>query len=342
MLIKNFQAKTIQDALDMVRSEFGNDAVVLKTDVVRDGEIKMFCVTAARDHGSAPGRSSRRHNEEPATVTTRPSAQARMLSSNRELETAILDVILPDLLQGETRDYYLRLRAHDVNPELAREICRRWQSQDEPTLESLSGILTAVAPATCEWPAPGSNIVLVGPCGSGKSTLLTKIATQLIFQEQEKVELTTLDNFRPSADQEINSINEIVEMVGETRKEYRTRNPRYKLIDTPGLVTGDNEELAEVSGQIAEIQNKFVVATLPLSSSWRQLSRFLTFAEPLEIDAVVFTQLDASDCCGAILNYAAGDHPPVWGIADSRQPTDAIRDLNINTELEKLIGEIDE
>ncbi len=84
------------------------------------------------------------------------------------------------------------------------------------------------------------------------------------------------------------------------------------------------------------------MAALPLTSSWRQIRRFLTFAEPLEIDATVFTHCDASDCCGVILDYAAADYPPVWGISDSRLPTDTLRDFDIDSEFVKLIGETNE
>ncbi len=355
MLIKNFQANTIKAALDMVRAEFGREAVVLKTDVVRDGGIKMFCVTAARDqagdkpiqvataaHAGENGASPRPALPSNQSVIEPGATVDRIGTSRHELESAILDVVLPELFKGTSRDIFLRLRTHDVTSELAREICRRWQAQEKSSVESLKSILAAIAPLTREWPESGSNIVFIGPCGSGKSTLLAKIATQLVFQEREKVELTTLDNFRPGAEQEISSLNEIVEMVGEAREDFRKRSPKYMLIDTPGIVTGDTEALAELREQLADIKQRFIVAALPLTSNWRQLERFLTFSQSLEIDAVVFTQLDASDSCGAILNYAAAEYPPVWGIADSRQPTDALRDFNINTEFEKLIGEIDD
>ncbi len=333
MLIKNFQAPTIQDALDLVRREFGAEAVILKTDVLRENGRRYFTVTAAKDAvtGTTIAKAAARKPE----ISTPAIAGGRVAEPG--LESALLDVVLPDLLKGEVRNFYLALRLHDVEADLALDICRRLQRAENTSRESLLRILSAIMPAAIDIPAEAANIVFVGPCGSGKSSLLAKYATHFVFQRKERVTLQTLDNFRPGAEDEINNLADILELAVEPRGNNHQKTPR-QLIDTTGIVCGDRETFDQLAEQLNQMPERFTIAVLSLTNSWRDNRRFLEFAQSLEIDAVAFTQLDAAESCGALLNLVVGNYPPLLCLSESRLPTALIAQFEIERLADKLIG----
>ncbi len=334
MLIKNFQANTIQDALDLVRREFGKEAVILKTDVVRNNGSRQFSVTAARDYDARQVATAKVM----APVAATPAVSVPATSSLR-LESALLDVVIPELLSGEVKQIYLSMRCHDVESRLALDICRQLQRQDTTSREGLAKIMTAIAPQSIGLPEGSSNIVFVGPCGSGKSSMLAKFATEFVFHRKQKVTLQTLDNFRPGAEEEITNLTEILELVVETNGHKSKPRPiSHHLIDTTGLVLGDQSGREALANELAQIDNRFTVLVLALTTGWTNIRHYIEFARPLEIDAIALTQLDATDSCGTVLNLAVGEYPPLLCLSDSRLPNAVIYDFDANLCLDKLIG----
>ncbi len=338
MLIKNFQAPTIPDALDLVRREFGTDAVILKTDVIRDNGTRLFSVTAAKEASAAAPAA--RPLRTPSPVT--PSAPAAPNPGTARLgdpglESAMLDVVLPELLKGQVRDYYLALRLHDVEANLALDICRLLQRSEQISDESLIRIISAFMPTAIELPDEAANLVFIGPCGSGKSSLLAKYATHFVFNRKERVTLETLDNFRPGADEEISNLADILELAVEPRQSSAGKQSRH-LIDTTGLVNGDQDSLDSLTRQLAEVPQRFTIAVLSLTTGWRHMRHFLDFVRPLGVDAVAFTQLDAAAGCGALLNLVVGEYPPLLCISDSRLPTALVTQFNVENFFAKLTG----
>jgi flagellar biosynthesis GTPase FlhF len=111
------------------------------------------------------------------------------------------------------------------------------------------------------------------------------------------------------------------------------------LIDTSGLVVGDAENFAELQIALEEIPGRFTVLALSLTTSWKNNRRFLEHCLPLGIDAIALTQLDLAQSCGAVINIAAHDYPPIIGVTESRLPTGKVTPFDARDYLDKLIGE---
>jgi flagellar biosynthesis GTPase FlhF len=343
MLIKNFQAGTVQDALDLVRREFGQSAVILKTDIVKDAGKRVFCVTAAKDYQASEATSPKIAKPMAVPALELSGNGTQSPAANTRLEAAILDVMLPELLSGEIKRYYLALRANEVESDLALHICSQLQRSEKATREELARIIEDILAKGTTFPDKEKDIVFVGPCGSGKSSLLAKCAADLVFNRHKAVSLSTLDNFRPGAEVEINNLSEILGFVQETtgEKAHKSAARSYHLVDTCGLVPGDAESLAALQGALAEIPDRFTILVLSLATSWKNNRRFLAYCLPLGIGAIALTQLDAAGSVGTILNIAAHEYPPIVGVSDSRLPTGAITAFDLRQHLDKLIGEED-
>ncbi len=334
MLIKNFQAGSIQDALDLVRKEFGKEAVILKTDVLRGNGGRLFSVTAARDYEAKPAKVQKN-----AQSAARVIAASNAGTTSSRLESALLDVVIPDLLNGEIKKSFLSLRCHDVESQLALDICRQLQRQETPSRANLAKILTVIAPQSVDLPEQSSSIVFVGPCGSGKSSMLAKFATEFVFHRKQKVTLQTLDNFRPGAEEEISNLTDILELVADTNGQKTKAHPvAHHLIDTTGVVYGDLSARDTLENELASIGERFTVLVLALTTGWVHIRSYIEFARPLGIDAIALTQLDATDSCGSVLNLAVGDYPPLLCLSDSRLPNAVIYNFDAGLCLDKLVG----
>ena len=357
MLIKNFQAGTIQDALNLVRKEFGHEAVILKTDIIKDNGRRLFSVTAARDFQDesivattaiTPQAISAKRPVPVSFPVIPPSAEQHQLPKSAEsggkgrLESAILDVMLPELLTGEIKRYYLALRINEVESDLALRICRKLQQSKNPSRDDLAKIIHEMTAKQASFPENEKNIVFVGPCGSGKSSLLAKFAAELVFNRRRQVTLSTLDYFRPGAEQEVSSIADVLSIAqdnGNGNGKRPKANSSCHLVDTTGLIVGDEESFADLQKSLEKIRGRYTILVLSLTTSWKNNRRFLDHCLPLGIDAITLTQLDVAQSCGAIVNIAAHDYPPIIGVSESRLPTGKVTPFDARRYLDKLIGD---
>jgi len=358
MLIKNFQAGTIQEALELVRKEFGREAVILKTDIVKDNGRRLFSVTAAKDFQDdsvvatavaappiIPAKQPRPASfpvVPPLAAQQQPQESAGSGAGKGRLESAILDVMLPELLTGEIKRYYLALRINEVESDLALRICRKLQQSKNSSRDDLAKIIHEMTAKQASFPEYEKNIVFVGPCGSGKSSLLAKFAAELVFNRKRQVTLSTLDYFRPGAEQEVSSVADVLSIAQDNGngngKRPRASNSCH-LIDTTGLVVGDNESFTDLQTSLEKIHGRYTILVLSLTASWKNNRRFLDHCLPLGIDAITLTQFDLAQSCGAIVNIAAQDYPPIIGISESRLPTGRVTPFDARRCLDKLIGD---
>jgi flagellar biosynthesis GTPase FlhF len=357
MLIKNFQAGTIQDALSLVRKEFGHEAVILKTDIIKDNGRRLFSVTAAKDFQDESVAATTAISQQsiptkrpvpvsfpvipPLAAQQQPPKPAESGGKGR-LESAILDVMLPELLTGEVKRYYLALRINEVESDLALQICRKLQQSKKTTRDDLAKIIYEMTARQASFPENEKNIVFVGPCGSGKSSLLAKFAAELVFNRRRQVTLSTVDYFRPGAEQEVSSVADVLSIAqdnGNGNGKRPKANSSCHLVDTTGLVVGDDESFAELQASLEKIHGRYTVLVLSLTTSWKNNRRFLDHCLPLGIDAICLTQLDLAQSCGAVVNIAAHDYPPIIGVSESRLPTGRVTPFDARLYLDKLIGD---
>jgi flagellar biosynthesis protein FlhF len=360
MLIKNFQASTIQDALDLVRREFGREAVILKTDIIKDNGRRLFSVTAARDFqddsvvATAVATSPVIPVKQPVPASfpvvptlaaqQQPEKQADSGNGKGRLESAILDVMLPELLTGEIKRYYLALRINEVESDLALRICRKLQQSKNSSRDDLAKIIDEMTAKQASFPENEKNIVFVGPCGSGKSSLLAKFAAELVFNRRRQVTLSTLDYFRPGAEQEVSSVADVLSIAqdngnGNGNGKRPKTNSSCHLVDTTGLVVGDEESFADLQATLEKVRGRYTILVLSLTTSWKNNRRYLDHCLPLGIDAITLTQLDLAQSCGAVVNIAAHDYPPIIGVSESRLPTGRVMPFDARRYLDKLIGD---
>ncbi len=252
MSVRTYRAKTMQDALALVRRELGPRASVLRTREVRGGGGLLAWLggnraieVVASNSVSVPSRlPPRRGGEQHAlaepgrptalatTSASRPTAASRLPAQPSAARAPILvarsSAAVPQMpaAAGESHDSWFRLFADlldaEVSEDLARELIERVRSQapadEQADLDRLKARLAALVEA--EIPIAGPIrlatsrrlVALVGPTGVGKTTTIAKLAANFRLREKRRVGLITVDTYRVAAVEQLRTYADIMDL----------------------------------------------------------------------------------------------------------------------------------
>ena len=210
MRLKSFTAPTMAEAMEMVRVELGDDAIIVSTQ--RASGSKGVRITAA-------------------------------------LEPADADLAVAELFQegGTSSADAVRtaLDAHSVPARLAERIANAARASDiaDPTLACAAGLEAGFSFAHLPDHAALRPFILIGPPGSGKSMAVAKLAARSVLK-QRQVAVITCDNVRAGAALQLEAFTRIlgIDLIkakgpDSLRQAVDNTNGMFDLvlIDSPGL-----------------------------------------------------------------------------------------------------------
>lgn len=211
MRLKSFTAPTMSEAMEMVRAELGDDAIIVSTQ--RAAGSKGVRITAALEHAEAN------------------LAVAELLGESNTANAA--ERVRAVLVEHGTP---ARLVERLVNAARTAEIA-------DPVLACAAALEAGFAFAHLPEHAAPRPFMLVGPNGSGKSVSVAKLAARSVLK-QRRVGVITCDNLRAGAVEQLAAFTSILEI-----ELVRARGPEslaravadsqgrfdLTLIDSPGL-----------------------------------------------------------------------------------------------------------
>ncbi|PMP65329.1 MAG: hypothetical protein C0190_06875 [Thermodesulfobacterium geofontis] len=228
MRIKKFRGKTILEALNNVKKEFGEDAVILASEQVKTEEGTIFEITAAIEEEEVKIRSNLKVFE--SKVEESYSDIREYLKNEVSEIKKMLAQILN--LQPENKEY-LDLIEKGVPPFIARELIKA-----NPDLTEF--ISKAIKE---KGSVPHSKYqVFIGDSGTGKTTSIFKLAVWYKYKYNAKVLVISLDNYKVGNNFQTKRLAELLEVDFEILdlEELKEIEPvfakyNYILIDTPSL-----------------------------------------------------------------------------------------------------------
>jgi len=251
MEVKTYRARTMQEALAMVRRDLGPDAAVLHTREVRSDRLlgwlsrrRQIEVTASSDVNVPSrlpaARSDRAAADVPARgcefASARPVRPAAHLKqrSNVSDQLSNLQMMVKELCQrsqsGQHRELpdslfqvFADLIDADVSEDLARELIERVRAE-APNVELADTVLIkarvariveseiSVAGPIVVTPGRRRLVALVGPTGVGKTTTIAKLAANYRLKEKRNVGLITVDTYRIAAVEQLRTYADIIDL----------------------------------------------------------------------------------------------------------------------------------
>ncbi|MFQ5453785.1 MAG: hypothetical protein ACE5D6_06325, partial [Candidatus Zixiibacteriota bacterium] len=287
MIIKTFTAESSAAALKQVREEMSGDAVVLKSSQTVDSSGKViFEVTACLEKPTV-AQSVKifpdpvKENDIKDVVTNNrmledtsdkiisqhaqdENWQKKISEINDKLNQLITSShqIPTDKWFGKFREIYFLFKESDfgesfILPFMSSLMIEGKDADDfvSFTREKLVNDLSSIMLSELKF-QQGDRLVFFGPAGNGKSSVMGKLATLLVTREKQKVKLSSLDNFKMAAFDELSSYAEILDVditnLHNDEKETTFSDDTITLVDTPAI-SNDAEKIQSLKEKIDNI-----------------------------------------------------------------------------------------
>ena len=279
MDLKTYRARTLQEALALVRRDLGPSAAVLRTREVRGGhmlgwllgprQIEVTASTAvevpsrvraiARDESLDP--PARRIDPQHAVAPPNHVVQNRLASQDdlkRQLSDLQAKVEELRRRAGENRrqlpdalfQLYTTLIDADVSEDLARELVDETRSSlrgeglDDPYL--LRAAISRLVEDQFSVAGPINLsaerrrlVALVGPTGVGKTTTIAKLAANFRLRDKKRVGLITVDTYRIAAVEQLRTYADIMDLPMEVVSSPRDMRDAVERMRSLDLVLLD-------------------------------------------------------------------------------------------------------
>jgi len=287
MQIKTFRAKTMQQALDLVRREMGMEATVLHTRELNRGLLHRFL--RGKEYEIAASQEPR------AEAVASVSPEVSYESSSPPWDSCSADIdygtkfrddfqhlaegqqdlnsLAAQLQQRTSRQpqphltetlfqTYTDMIESDIDQQFAQELLQRLQSDpnvDQMGRAALHAELASMLADELAVSGPlGANqgqgrvVALVGPTGVGKTTTIAKLAANFRLRENRRVGLITVDTYRIAAVEQLRTYADIIDLpmeVVSTPREMREAVARMRHLDLVLMDTAGRSPSDEVKIQ---------------------------------------------------------------------------------------------
>ncbi|MBM4303587.1 MAG: hypothetical protein FJ112_04610 [Deltaproteobacteria bacterium] len=373
MFVKKFEAPNLEQALKLVKSEMGPEALVLSTQEKRSGKLfsrRTVEVTAAIEKKKdAKLQTYTRQDKQQRSELDDSSEDAlrEMVAYKKALTKEVqlkknkperyIDIDTPS--EGEVQNirkttlpseasknnslkYEASFKVMGICPERSIELGRKVNSEygkselSDPELfkkAKIKVLSVGIRTMASVEFFKRRAWVPVGVAGAGKTTLLVKLA--ILAKEQEKsVSLISMDNRKISGRGELASYARLVKAPFFTEINQAPIE-KMKLIDSPALgLNGENQSTLE---KLCVEKSSFLVldASSRLSELMRQVDRAMEFHP----EGVVFTKVDNIEDRGVIYDVLKSTQLPLIGLSISSSFKTRFRFFNPSELAQFLIKE---
>ena len=308
MLLKRIEAKTLQLALERVRAECGEDALVVETRTTRGG----YLVVAARAQ-TAPPRQDQTGGRSFLSRWTRGFSPLADKAGDFGLTDDVLRPVERALLGTRVE---LSKPGDPAVPGLAAKV--------------LAGLIRTEPRLEDRDEARFRKVAVVGPTGVGKTTTLAKLAGRARARG-ERVAIVTLDTYRVAAVEQLRAFADLMGApftVAFTPMDLRralAEHANYDriFVDTTGRSPRDRDAMPLLEGNL-EAGNCSTLLCLAAGTRARDCRVVLDAFEPLGIDAVCLTKWDETVAPGEALSAVVERGLPLSHVCIGQEVPDDI------------------
>ena len=355
--IKTFRAKTLQDAFEQIRKEFGPDASILETKAARKGflgrsRLEVTASSNASDFGYWEVEPSAFHSKNPHE-DGQPSSGIEYSSSSivnsddengtgnssvsKENEDARPEHVLGQVLQ--------ELVDAGIDPGIANQWIEATRLSGDPlVMRDVWTVRSEILSWIRDWvhAAPPMEldhshqqvIALVGPTGAGKTTSLAKIAANLSMERGLSVGVLSTDSMRKGSNQLLRSYSEVlgwhfevadsIEQVPSYMESFA--GCRFVLIDTCGCSPADTESLEKLNQLISLTKPTQTHLVISSTCNTRSFLRYEEGFGQLNPNRMILTRLDEAGGLGSFFSCLQSSSLPVSYLTNGRNiPADLIQ-----------------
>lgn len=368
MKVKKYLAKDMANAMLKIKSELGQDAVILNSKQVETGGFLGFFtkknieVIAAIDQETSPEPQVRRTKPSKSHVNNERLETRKMANEIEELKRMVSHI------QGESmsslQDYPEPLQQYNsqlIEQELhssyrlstMKKLLQRWYKEDGESktkeeierwvINELQSLIQKSSFGEFNYDKKYLNVV--GPTGVGKTTTLAKIAAKAVLQNNKKIAFITTDTFRIAAIEQLKTYAKILNVpveVAYSIEDFQKALDRFKeydfiLIDSAGRNFRNRlyvEQLNEIIDFNEEMETHLVLA---VTSKYRDMKKIVEQFKLIKVNKLIFTKLDETDSIGAMVNIIADYNIGSSYITTGQNVPDDIEEATQRQLIERLL-----
>ncbi|MBE3598007.1 MAG: hypothetical protein IMX02_04135 [Limnochordaceae bacterium] len=326
MRLKRYVASSMQQALDQVRQDMGDAALIVQTRQWRAwwkpwGPPKVEVVAAlerghegvsapprARPGPAVPAPPRAGTGVLPGQVTPRsPGAPGRPRAPSPPARP---------MARAQETVWFDRLTRSDVEPATAWELVRQAAQLSELSGQDLEEALARqVASSVSTEPVwhKGDRprvAMLVGPTGVGKTTTVAKLAANFSLIGGWKVGLVSTDTFRVGAIQHLRLYADLLgvpmrvaDRPERLREILSDLDEELVLVDTTGHSPGDRARLQQVLALSQALPpGSHMLLVVPATLRQADMQELVDAYRPLPLSGVVVSKVDETRRRGALVN----------------------------------------
>lgn len=338
MRIKKFVAPNVKDAIAQVKTEFGDDAIILSQKKIKVNEDREGIeVTAAIDKSEELKNNKdsfiqhlKKTSAQSSASSTASGMQFTILQKEVEFISERMDLLInhikyenlphiPKSLQKKVKS----LIAGGVKPSLANsiieELVLNLKGEDflneelieEKLILKIKSMLQISGPLKFNNNVP-ATVVIIGPSGAGKTTIAAKLAAINKYKSKKNVCLISADSYRIAAKEQLKSFAEIAKIRFESiynNSELldlinQLQSFDLIIIDTAGINPRDMKKMVSLKEMIKVAKADEIHLVLSLTSKESYLRDVIRNFSILSYDSIIYSKIDETNTYGEILNIA--------------------------------------
>lgn len=340
MKVKKYAAPSVHEAMKKVRSELGDDAVILNSKIAYTGGFmglfkkKMVEVIAAID----PEVESEKLEMSRMKATSAPITPPSPSEKKYEVPNKLVESELKELKQmistiksknqfekfaEDVQEILIFLKNHDMSDTTLFRVGdyleeriksgflpgnnrNEWAKQE--VKHFLEGLLEGIALGGMSYKKKYINVI--GPTGVGKTTTLAKMAAEAVIEKRMKIAFITTDTYRIAAIEQLKTyaglLNVPVEVVYKI-EDFKKAIDKFQdydhvFIDTAGRNFREKKYVEDLREIIDFDQQMETFLVLSLTSKERDMKEIISQFSSIDIDRFIFTKLDETSSYGSMIN----------------------------------------
>lgn len=338
MKMKKYIAPSIAEAMKQVRSELGEDAVIINSKVIVKKKFfglirqKNFEVLAGIDVVERPKFDMPEQMDSPVKVQPIvPKKDEQPVAGNvSELkeEIASLKKILQSMkhesiqssLPDELKPFAEYMKRQELNQELITAICDElfvhMQTTKEISNQEIKNIAKKILQAKLSpLPLGGLSyekkyVCVLGPTGVGKTTTIAKMAARSVLEKKKRIGFITTDTYRIAAIEQLKTYANLLQAPVEivyNFNDYKEAIKKFEhldlvFIDTAGRNYKEAKYVNELKKLISFDEEVESYLVLSLTAKEKDIETIIEQFNELPVEKFVFTKIDETNSIGAMYN----------------------------------------